>query len=249
MKNAREAATKALRIDDTLPEAHVALGLVKNIYDWEWSQAESEFKRAIELRPNYAEAHQWYADFLMQMGRFNEARSRLEKAQDIDPLSLFIRNQLGLVYYYERNYDQAIQQYMKTIETDPKHISAHILIGRAYAQKGAYKEAMAEFQRARELDDSPDILADIGRCYALSGKEKEARKVLAELASRTYVSPYFFALIRIGLGEKEQALEWLEKSYEERSSTLVWLKVNPSFDTLRSDPKFINLIERVGYRQ
>jgi TolB-like protein/Flp pilus assembly protein TadD len=252
MEKARGAATRALQIDETLAEAHIALGLIKNQYDWQWAQAESEFRRALELRPNYAEAHQWYGDFLMQMGRFNEARLQIGRARELDPLSVFISNELGLISYYEGNYDQAIEQYSKTIAMDSAYISSHILLGRALAQKQMYDQATLELQKARQLDNGADILADLGRYYGLAGKEKEAREILKkleDLSKQTYISPYYLALLHIGLAEKEQSLDWLEKAYAERSSALIWLKINPTFESLRSEPRFIQLTQRVGLVQ
>ncbi|MDT5059729.1 MAG: eukaryotic-like serine/threonine-protein kinase [Acidobacteriota bacterium] len=249
MPKARAAAEKALEIDDTLAEAHASLGLVKAFYDWDWASAEDEYKRAIELNPGYASTHHWYGWYLALMGRLNEAIAEIKQASELDPLSLEINTDLGLSFLFARQYDRAIEQFEKAMEMDPNFIWAHFFMGWAYEQKGNYEGAVAEFQKARQLDDSPLILAALGHTYVMAGRRDEALRVLAEmkeLAERRHVSSYHFAIIHAALGERDEAFEWLEKTYEARSEALVWLKVDPRLDTLRTDPRFIDLQRRVG---
>ncbi len=246
---AKAAATKALEIDNKLAEAHTSLASAKMYYDWDWLGAEREFKLALELNPNYATAHHWYGDYLVMMGRFAEASTELERAHELDPLSLIINKTTGDPFYYGRQYDQAIEHFRKIIEAEPNFYVTHIFLGWAYEQKGQFPEAIAEFETASRLDDSPVILAALGRAYAVSGKRGEAQKVLEELkelSQRRYVSPYLMAIIYTGLRKKDQAFEWLEEAYQDRSDWLAWLKVDPRLDSLRSDPRFTDLLGRVG---
>jgi serine/threonine protein kinase/TolB-like protein/Tfp pilus assembly protein PilF len=249
MPKARAAAERALQIDDTLAEAHASLGLVKAFYDWDWASAEDEYKRAIELNPGYASTHHWYGWYLALMGRLNEAIAEIKQASELDPLSLEINTDLGLSFLFARQYDRAIEQFEKAMEMDPNFIWTHFFMGWAYEQKGNYEGAIVEFQKAAQLDDSLLILAALGHTYVMAGRRDEALRVLAEmkdLAERRHVSSYHFAIIHAALGSKEEAFEWLEKTYEARSEALVWLKVDPRLDTLRTDPRFIDLQRRVG---
>ncbi|MDT4952719.1 MAG: eukaryotic-like serine/threonine-protein kinase [Acidobacteriota bacterium] len=249
MPKARAAAEKALEIDDTLAEAHASLGLVKAFYDWDWASAEDEYRRAIELNPGYASTHHWYGWYLALMGRLNEAIAEIKQASELDPLSLEINTDLGLSFLFARQYDRAIEQFEKAMEMDPNFIWTHFFMGWAYEQKGNYEGAIAEFKKARQLDDSPLILAALGHTYVMAERRDEALRVLAEmkeLAERRHVSSYHFAIIHAALGERDEAFEWLEKTYEARSEALVWLKVDPRLDTLRTDPRFIDLQRRVG---
>ena len=249
---AKAAAEKALEIDDQLAEAHTSLAKVRADYDWDWSAAEQEFKRALELNPNYATTYHWYAVHLMAMGQFEQATAEIKRAQQLDPLSLSIDASMGLPFYWLRRYDQAIEQFRRTLELDLTFALAHVLLGQAYAQKGMFEEALVELHWARELDDTPRVRAILGYTFAVAGRGSEAAKILSELqelASHKYVSPYFRVLICTGLGEREQALEWLETAYEERSEWLVWLRVDPKLDSLRSEPRFADLVRRVGLPQ
>ena len=247
---AKAAAKKALEIDDNLAEAHNSLAWTKLVFDWDWLGAQSEFKRAIELNPGYAAAHHWYAECLAGMGRYDEALAEIKRAQESDPLSLIISAVVGWILYFNRQHDQAIVQFQKALELDPNFWVAHWCLGRAYEQKAMFAEAVAEFQKAIDLSaGSPLALAALGHAYAVSGKTTEAQRVLNELkesSKRRYVSLYGIAAIHAGLGEHDQAFEWLEKAYEERSGWLVWLKSEPVSDVLRSDPRFQNLLRRVG---
>jgi TolB-like protein/DNA-binding winged helix-turn-helix (wHTH) protein/Tfp pilus assembly protein PilF len=245
---AKAAAMRAMEIDDTLAEAHASLAFTLMHYDWDWPGAEREFQRAIELNPNYAAAHHWYGLYLTAMERFDEAMVEMKHAQELDPLSLIINTNVGWVFYFRRQYDQAIEQFRKTLEMDPNFTSAHVKLGWAYEQKGMYEETIAEFQMVlTRIGD--DVLTELGHAYAVAGQRDEATKIIAELRERAkqqYVSPYLVATIYAGLGDKVQAFDWLQKSYENRCGWLAWLKVDPKLDNLRSDPRFADLLQRVG---
>ncbi len=248
---AKAAATRALEIDDTLAEAHTSLAYVENSYDWDWTGAEFEFKRAIELNPSYATAHYWYAiTHLAAMGRLNDAKAELTQAKELDPLSLIIGTNLGWLSYFARQYDRAIEQYEKTIELDANFGVAYYKLGQAYERKGLPEEAIVQYRKALYLSiNSPGIMSALGHACAQAGKPEEARHVLDELkemAKQRYVSPYFIAEVYRGLGELDQTFEWLEKAVADRSDWLVWIGVEPAFDDLRSDPRFVNLLQRIG---
>ena len=249
---AKAAAAKALEIDDTLAEAHASLAYAKAFYDWDWLDVEREFKRAIELNPNYAMGHLWYAGgYLAAMGRLEEAITESKRAQDLDPLLLIINAFHGWWLYFARQYDQAIEQERKTLELDPNFAPAHWVLGQVYEQQERFEVAIAEFQEAvTHSGGSTMMRAALGRAYAVAGKRDEALKMLNELkerAKRSYVSPVGIAIIYVGLGEKEQAFSWLEKAYEDRSTWLIFLKVEPRFDPLRSDPRFQSLLRRMNF--
>ena len=250
---ARAASLKALEIDDNLAEAHTSLGSVKFFYDWDWSGAESEFRRSIEINPSYSDAHQMYSYYLSAMGRFDEALEEMRRAQELDPLSLEKLAGIGEMLYFQRHYDQAIEQYQKTLEMDPNSGFAHWAIGNVYVNKGMYSDAIAEYQKAIPLSgDSPDEPAMLGYAYAVSGKRREALQVIDDLkerSKRSYISPTLIAFIYASLGEKDQAFAWLDKAYDGRDSLLILLKVEPMFDPLRSDPRFTELLQRVGLPQ
>lgn len=246
---AKAAAEKALQIDEKLAEAHTSLGLVKFQYDRDWSGSESEFRRAIELNPSYAPAHQFFADYLKAMGRFSEAVAEMKRAQELDPLSMSINTGLGHVLYLSRQYDQAIEQYRRALELDPSFVQAHLWFGRPYLQKGMYDEAIAEVLQAVKLSGESTIsLAVLGHAYASAGRRAEVDRILSKLkerASKQYVPSYWIALIYTGLGAKDEAFEWLERAFRERSSWMAWIKVEPRFDVLRSDPRFVSLLKRM----
>jgi len=244
----REAALKALEIDDTLAEAHASLGYIKAEYDWDWSGGEKEFQRAIELKPSYGDAHREYGIFLRSMGRPEEAIAENKRALELDPFSLIINRSLGLAFYEARQYDQAIEQERKTLELDPNFTQAHDTLGNAYIQKSMYKEGMAEFEKLLAVSPgNPLGLSDLGYAYAVIGRRAEAQKVLdklAELSKEKYVPAVDRARIYAGLGEKDKAFEWLGKGYEDRSISTI--KVDPTLDPLRSDPRFIDLLRRMN---
>jgi len=250
---AKASAMKALAIDDTLAEAHISLGLVKLNYEWDWLGAEREFKRAIELNSNYAAAYHWYSHYLIVMERTEESFVISKRALEIDPLDLEINAHLAWHYYFARQYDQAIEQCLNTLEMNPNFHEAHWFLGWAYEEKLMYEEAVTEFQKAVALSGgSVQMIAELGHAYAVSGKKDDAQKALdelKELSKRRYVTPYTIALIYVGLGEKDQALEWLESAYEDRDVWLIYLKVEPKFDSLRSEPLFTDLMRRVGLVQ
>ena len=247
---ARMAAMKALEIDDKLAEAHISLATIEGEHEWNWSIADKEFKQAIKINPNYAIAHQWYGEYLVVMGRFDEALAGIKRAHQLDPLSLVVNLALGDVFYYTRRYDEAIEQYQKTLEIDSNFAWAHSWLGSAYLQKALYAEAIAELENARELSGrEPLIVAWLGYAFALAGEKDKARDMLDELKERSkreYISPYYLAILYAGLDEKDQAFEYLEKAYEERTSWLLRLKAEPKFDSLRSDQRFADLLHRVG---
>lgn len=246
---ARTAAEKALEIDNRLAEAHTSLGVVRFQYDWDWEGAENEFKRAIQLNPSYAAARQFYADFLKSQGRFEEALSEMSQASALDPLSLSINTGLGHVLYLSRQYDRAIEQYRNTIKLDPNFIQARLWFGRPYLQKRMYKEAIAELDDAVRLSGGSTIsLAMLAHANGTAGNRDEAEKILEKLMERSkhqYVPSYWIAMIHVGLGAEDQAFTWIERAFQERSSWLVWAKVEPRFDTLRPDPRFNSLLVRM----
>ena len=248
---AKASAEKALEIDETLTEAFTSLASATHYYEWDWSAAERLYQRAIDLKEGYAVAHQWYANLLTSLGRWDEALREVRRAQELDPLSLIISGALGWISYFARQFDETIERCHKTLEMDPDFVLAHLWLGMAYEQKGILEEAIAEFQRAIALSGSgTETLAALGHAYAVSGNRAHARTVLDQLralASQKYVSPYRLSAIHVALGEVRQAFEWLERACEEKSHWLVFLKVDPVFDPLRSDPRFQDLLRRVRF--
>ena len=249
----KAAATRALELDSTLAEGHLSLAQIKLIDDWDWAGAEVEYKRALELAPGSAQAHYFYGfTFLRVRARFNEAIPELKRALDLDPLSLIINTNLGTTLADARRYDEAIAQCRKTLELDSRFGQAHSVLGRAYVEKGMYQEAIREFRMA--LDYSPTFtgaLANLGRAYALSGQKAEARKLLTELQRRSekgFVAPGQMAWVYVGLGEKQQAIASLEKAYEVHDGLVIYVNVDPTFDSLRSEPRFQQLVRRIGLR-
>jgi len=252
MPKARAAAMKALELDDTLAEAHTSLGRVLAVYDWDWTNAEKEYKRAIELNPRYATAHQWYGGWFQVMGHPNEAIAERKLSQELDPLSPIVNFELGLAFYYARDYDQAIEQFHKTLELDQNFPPVQQFLPAAYEQKEMNGEAIAGFKKAIPLVGGGEwslTRSGLGHIYAVLGKKSEALEVLDELrhhSAQEYVPATSVALVYTGLGDKDQAFVWLEKAYEERSFQLQWLKVEPRWDSLRSDPRFADLMRRIG---
>jgi eukaryotic-like serine/threonine-protein kinase len=250
MPRAKEAAAQALQIDDSLAEAHTSLGWVKLTHDWAWPDAEREFKRALQLNSNYALAHQMYGEYLTLTGKLDDAASEMQRALEAEPVSLPMNRAVALTAYYAGRYDQAIEQSRKTLLLDPTFIGAHEMLGRAYQQKQSYAEAIAEFQEALQLSQGDSTeLAALAQAYAVGGHLAEARKSLDELRERsaqTYVQPIWIAAILAALGEKDEVFQWLQKGYVDRSSWVIYLKVDPLFTKLRSDPRFIDLAQRAG---
>jgi len=242
---AKAAATKALELDNTLGEAHTSLAFSLDLFDWDWASAEKEFRRAIELNPGYATAHHWYAWHLSEMGRNREAIAEMRKAQNLDPLSLIIGADVAEILLVAHSYDQAIEQSRKTIDLDPNFAVGHYELGQALVQKHMYKEAIAELQKAIELSGgSTTCTSNLAFAYAASGRRKEAVKILSDLKNRSKQNASEVALMYVGLDEKDQAMTWLEKAYEQRFNPSILLR--PAFDPLRSDPRFQNLVRRIG---
>src|SRR5712692_8506146 len=246
---AKAAAKKALELDETLAEAHTTLAMPIWLYDFDSSQATREFQRAIELNPNYATAHHWFSLGLASLGRFDDAIAEGKRAVELDPLSLVINADLGADYYLARRYDEAIAQQRKTLEMDPGFYYAHFILGEALAAKGAFEQAIEEYRKAHALDDDPWVLGLLGHAYASSGNKTEALKILdqlKELSTQRYVSAYSFAILYLGLGEKQEALRWLEQSYQDRAgSDIAWIRVYSLLDPLRGDPRFEALAEKI----
>lgn len=251
---AKAAALKALELDESLAEAHTSLVFIKTFYDWDWSGAETESRRAIELNPSYATAHQWYGDALLQMGRLQEAIAEEKRALDLDPLSLVINRDLGDALYLARRYDEAIAQYNKTLDLDPDFMTVHGSMGSAYLRKSLYKEGVSECEKELALyPHSVYALAGVGTAYAAARRTTDAKRVLGqlnELSKREHVPAIYSAKIYALLGERDRALEWLRKSYNDRSiASLAEIKVDPEFDPLRSDPRFQDLLHRMNLSQ
>jgi TolB-like protein/DNA-binding winged helix-turn-helix (wHTH) protein/Flp pilus assembly protein TadD len=248
---AKAATMRALAINDSLADAHTTLAAVRHEYDWDRAGAEREYKRAIEINPEWPNAHKAYAEYLMHMGRHEEAIAAIKRARELDPLSLITNAVAGLVLYHARKYDEAIEQCQKVLELDRDFAPAHYFLGRAYEQTGRFDEAIRHLREARNLSkDSSAGVAAVAHVYAVSGRSAEARKMLEQLkqlSKRNYVSHYSLAAVYAALGEREQALASLEKAREEHSSDLVYLKVDQSFDPLRSDPRFLHLLRSVGF--
>jgi TolB-like protein/DNA-binding winged helix-turn-helix (wHTH) protein/Flp pilus assembly protein TadD len=248
MTNARAAALKALELDEGLAEAHTSLALITENYDWDWPTAEKEYRRAIELDPNYATAHHWYAEYLTWLGRFDEAFVESEKARQLDPLSPIIAVDNGQILYYSRQYDRAIAKFRSVIEMYPDFRTG-LLIG-PYEQKGMYAEALADCERwRRSSGDSAYNLAEIAYIYGRTGEPVQARHSLAkleELNRRRPIDPAVISGAYLGMGDNDHALLWLEKAYAQHSNVMTTLKVEPRYDPLRSDPRFQDLMRRVG---
>jgi tetratricopeptide (TPR) repeat protein len=245
---AKAAAIKALELDSTLGEAHNSLAFVLDGFDWDFDSAGKEFQRAIELNPGYATAHHWYAWHLSLLGRYDDAIAEMRKAENLDPLSLIINADFAELLGLAHSYDESIRQSRKTIEMDPNFALAHNQLAQAYLQKRMYDEAVAELQKAVKLSgDSPTCIANLARAYVAAGKRNEAVKLLGDLKKRSnpgYSNASEIAMIYISLGDTDQAVNWLEKGYEERFNPGVLLR--PGFDPLRSDPRFEELMRRIG---
>lgn len=252
MQKARAAAERALALDDTLAEAHTSLGYVKLIYAWDWQGSEQEFHRALELNPSDTTALHWYSHYLTAMGRHDESIAISKRALEINPVDLSLNEHLAWVYIMAGQYDRAIDQCRKTLEMDPNFVLAHRRLGEAYEYQRRYPEAIAEFQRAQELSGGAIVYkALLGEVFALSGRSEDAERSLRELArwsQRKYVSSALIAAIYLDLGDRDQAFHWLDKAYDERSDLLTYAKVDPTFEPLRSDPRWPALLERLGLR-
>ncbi len=250
MPKAKAAALKALEIDDRLAEAHASLGFASFTYDLDWPAAGQHFERALALNAAYPTAHQWYSHYLGTLGRSDEGRAEAKRALDLDPVSPIMNFNMAQQLYWARQFDQAIEECRKMLEMDPAFPPAHWLLGLTYAAKGMYRESLGEYEKLSALSrGSPLALGYLGYALARSGERTQALRVLGRLralSKQRYVSSLSFALVYAGLGEKDQAFVWLEKAYEERSSPLYMLKVDPKWDPLRSDPRFNDLLRRIG---
>ena len=272
MTKAKGAAIKALQLDDSSAEAHASMGHVFHNYDWDWVRAESEFHRAIELNPNYALAHHWYAHYLMQLGRTEESLAEARRAQELDPYSPFVNNGLARQYYLARQYDKAVIQCQVSLGIDPAYLPARLQLALAYEQKGMLTEAVSEFELARQFaagyaktgnkdstpsaadpkTDLPVVHAMLAQAYAKAGRLADARKesqVLAAIGRTRYVPPSYLAIVAAALGDKKQAFGYLEKSYNDRSEQILYMGVEPLVDPLRNDPRFESLLRRVGLKR
>jgi TolB-like protein/DNA-binding winged helix-turn-helix (wHTH) protein/Flp pilus assembly protein TadD len=249
---AKEAAGEALRIDGALGETHAALGYAKFNYDWDWKEAEREFKLAIDLKPDYSASQHYYSHYWMAMGREEESLAASLRAIDLDRFDLTLNAHLGWHYLYARDPDRAVEQLRKTIELDPNFATSYLYLGLAYEQKGMNEAAIAEFSKAVAISGDgrrPVVEAALGHAYAVAGRRIEAQRTIEKLkvaAERQYISPYSIAVIYLGLGDKEQAFTWLNRAYQERDNWLVYLNVEPRLDPLRSDSRFTDLLRRVG---
>jgi adenylate cyclase len=244
---AKWAVNKALALNSGLAAARTSLGLIKFQYDWDWKGAEEEFRQAININFNYAPAHHFFADYLKAMGRFEEALSEIEKARELDPLSLAINTGVGHVLYLSGQYDQAIEEYKRVVELDPSFMATHIWFGRPYLEKGMFAEAIAELEIAVQLSgESVIALAMLGHGLASAGRTAEAIEILDKLKEKSrsqYVPSYWIAVIYNGFKDREQVITWMRKAFEERSSWLVWSNVEPRFAWLRDDPEFASLMK------
>jgi DNA-binding winged helix-turn-helix (wHTH) protein/tetratricopeptide (TPR) repeat protein len=251
LPKAKEVALRAVEIDQNLAEAHSSLGLVKVYYDYDWTGAESEFRKALMLKPNLVLAHQRFGSYLTFMGRFEESIRHYETALDLDPFSLQINTNIATTYFLRGEYERAISHLTKTRELEPNYMPTIFVLGCVYIQQGRLAEAIEQFQSIYKLDDEAYLaLGFMGYAHALAGQRAEAEtilNVLEEISRRRYVSPYSMLVIHLALGPVERVLELLEQLYEERNEWSVWLKVSPELRSVRNDPRFRNLLMRVGF--
>jgi tetratricopeptide (TPR) repeat protein len=247
-REAKAAATKALALDENLGEAHTSLAFALDLYGWDWKAAETEYKLAIKLNPSYATAHLWYAWHLIVVGRSGEGISELKKAESLDPLSLIISADMADALCIAHLFDDAVRQSKKTLEMDPHFAVGHYELGQALEQKQMHDEAIAEFQRAIEISGHSGVFdSSLAHAYAVSGRHEEATKIAKDLESRHDQNPSAeanIALIYVGLGDQDQAMIWLNKAYDARFNPSILLR--PAYDPLRSDPRFKDLLRRIG---
>lgn len=244
------AALKAMQLDDNLAEAHTSLAAVLTDFNWDWRGADREYRRAIELNPNYATAHSWFAEQLSRMGRHDEAIAEARRALELDPVSIFGSMLVAWILYFARRYGEAIQQASRTLDLDPAYATALRILGWACEETGRYEDAIRAHERASELTDRrPNFAGQLGRAYALAGRTADARDVLAGLIAESresYVSAFDIAVLEAALGETGAALDWLDRAYQERSDHLPYIRVNPRLDVLRQHPRFQDLLRRMG---
>jgi len=247
---AKSYAEKALAIDDTLPEAHLSMGAIRLYYDRDFAEAEKELKRALSLDPNKAEAHHLLADSLEIMGRFDEAKVERKRALELEPLSPLFGMVSGATFYFAGQYDEATEQLKKTVDLEPRFYPAYFWLGQAFERKKMLTEAIETYQKGiSQSERNPSLIAALGHAYAVAGQRDKAQESLTELAKLSkdsYIDPYYFAMVYAGLGDKNQTFSWLEKTFQDRSTYLIWLKVEPLFDPMRDDPRFQDLLRRIG---
>ncbi|MHC4542728.1 MAG: tetratricopeptide repeat protein [Planctomycetota bacterium] len=248
---AREMALKALEIDEMLAQARTSLGSIRTFYDWDWEGGEGEFKRAIELNPAFAGAHQAYSSNLMLRARFDAAIKEMEQALELDPLSVGINHDLGTVCICAGQFDRAVNALKRTLEMDPSRVYAHHNLGEAYFGKSMYEEALVEFQKERGISKGAQAWTElyIGGTYVEMGKPDEAQKVLNDLLERSkaeYVSPFILAGFHFVLGENDEGFKLLDKAYKEQDTWMCWLKIEPLLDSIRSDPKYTALLRKMN---
>jgi tetratricopeptide (TPR) repeat protein len=247
---ARDAALRALQIDDSLAEAHTSLAVIAQNHDYDWQTAEKEYRRAIQLDPSYATAHQWFAEFLSLQGRFDEALEESERARQLDPLSLIIATDHGAIFYFARQYDRAIEQFQTVLDMDPTFPRAHIIV-QAYVQEGKFAEAETDLKKWRAIDAEIETLAGETYVYGRWGRHAEAEQALSDLkrALKAHpppdVTPFLLAAY-LGIGGKDEIIALLEEAYAEHSNAVIGLKVEPNYDLLRGDPRFQELQRRLG---
>jgi TolB-like protein/DNA-binding winged helix-turn-helix (wHTH) protein len=252
MPKAREAARKAVELDGNLAEAHTSLGAVHFLYDWDWPAAEKEIKQAIQLNPGSAEAHMWYAGFLAQMDRVGEAASEIKRAEALDPLSLSVHVQAGWVFYLARNDDEALSEWHKALDLEPGFAVVHSAIWAAYLQKSDFRKVVAALPKEAMGDENTLNLAALAGSYAAAGEKSEAERAIARLkaiSKHRYVCPYEMGTAHAALGKKDEAIDWLRKAYQVRSSCMPDLRTDPRLDVLRSDPRFQELLESLHFPQ
>jgi len=246
----KAAALQALEIDNRLAEAYVSLAWVTQAYDFDWAGSEGEYKRAFELNPGYATGHQYYAEYLVAVGRLGEALVEAKRAQQLDPLSSYIKTVTAYIYYLSRRYNEAVQQCQETLSLDPHFGFAHLVLGLTYLQVSEHSQAIAELQRAvADQGDDPKTIASLGYAYAVSGNKIKAREIMDDIARRhrrTYFPSYQMAILHLGLGNNDTAFEYLNKAVEERDAWLFWLKTDPRLDGVRADKRFHDLLLRTG---
>jgi serine/threonine-protein kinase len=248
---AKDAVTKALQLDDSLAEAHTVLGQIRFWFDWDWVESEKEFKRAIELNWNYPDAHRSYAQLLSNTGRHDEALEQAEIARQIDPVSLITNTLQAQFLHFAGRDDEATRRFEKTFELETNYWVTHINWAYVLIHQKKYGPALTELVKARDQSRNTQAISLIGYVLALSGERERARRVLEELRSlsrQDYLPPYYFAVVHHGLGEREDALAWLEKAFEERDIWLTFIAVDRKWDSLRGDPRFVSLLERMKLR-
>jgi tetratricopeptide (TPR) repeat protein len=245
MPKAKAAAMRAIEIDDGLAEAWASLGAVRWWFEWDWEGAEEAYRRAIELNPNYATAHDGYAMLLSARGRFDEAVEQISKAADLDPLSLIIAVHAGWPFYFARDFESAIRRFRKALDLDEHFIPAHGWLGMALGQQRRYPEALEAFGRALEVDRIPILTTMLAHTHAIAGNREKALALLADLEATSrqrYISPYDIAVVHAGLGDTRAALERLQAALEDRSAWMVFLHIDPRLDALRDEPAFAEIV-------